>query len=377
MSKHFLESILAVVKTPPFDCVLHQIGRYLHQFLEKSASMSKLTTLGEFIIERQQDFPYATGELSGILSAIRLASKIVHREVNKAGLIDDILGAVGTENIQGEEQQKLDVFADEKFINALKARGEVCGIASEENDDFIAFEDEKCLEGKYIISMDPLDGSSNIDVNVSIGTIFSVYRRVSPTGQKAELRDFLQPGTAQVAAGYVIYGSSTMLVYTTGNGLNGFTFDPSIGVFCLSHPDMISPKEGKIYSVNEGHYNHFSKGIQAYIEYCKSSDDNKKSYSARYIGSLVADFHRNLIKGGIYLYPATQSAPSGKLRLLYECNPLAFMIEQAGGTATTGNQRIMEIVPTELHQRVPYIVGSSNMVEKAQEFLERFEEVSA
>ncbi len=333
--------------------------------------MRKLTTLGEFIIERQQDFQYASGELSRLLSAIRLAARIVSREVNKAGIVDDILGAVGTENIQGEEQQKLDVYANDQFIHALRAQEVVCGIGSEENDDFIAFENEKCNKGNYVVLMDPLDGSSNIDVNVSIGTIFSIYRRVSPVGGPAQLDDFLQPGSEQVAAGYVIYGSSTMLVFTTGNGVNGFTYDSSIGVFLLSHPNMKTPDTGKIYSVNEGNYMQFQPGVKNYVDWCRTIDPakNKTAYSGRYIGSLVADFHRNLIKGGIYMYPATTSSPTGKLRLLYELNPLAFIVEQAGGLATDGKERIMDIVPTELHQRVPYFVGSKDMVEEAGRFI--------
>lgn len=334
--------------------------------------MRKLTTLGEFIIERQQDFPYASGELSRLFSAIRLAARVVSREVNKAGITEDILGAVGTENIQGEAQQKLDVYANDQFINALKAQELVCGIGSEENDDIIAFDSEKCHQGNYVVLMDPLDGSSNIDVNVSIGTIFSIYRRVSPVGGPAQLEDFLQPGTAQVAAGYVIYGSSTMLVYTTGNGVNGFTFDPSIGAFLLSHPNMQTPLDGKIFSVNEGNYNAFEEGVRNYIDYCKSSDTTtgKNPFSARYIGSLVADVHRNLIKGGMYMYPATTSAPNGKLRLLYELNPLAFIVEQAGGKATDGHRRVMEIQPTELHQRVPYFVGSANMIDQVGQHIQ-------
>lgn len=336
--------------------------------------MSKVTTLGQFVIERQADFQYATGELSRLLSALRLAAKIVNREVNKAGLAENILGAMGTENVQGEQQQKLDVYANDQFIAALKAQGEVCGVASEENDDYIAFEGEECQNGKYVVLMDPLDGSSNIDVNVSIGTIFSIYRRVSPVGGPAQLEDFLQPGTAQVAAGYIIYGSSTMLVFTTGNGVNGFTFDPSIGVFCLSHPDMKIPQNGKIYSVNEGNRHSFTNpGVWEYIKWCQSvnQSEGKKAYTARYIGSLVADFHRNLIKGGIYMYPGVKSAPNGKLRLLYECNPMAMLIEQAGGIATDGNRRIMEIPPEELHQRVPYFVGSETMVNMVCEYLEK------
>ena len=329
----------------------------------------KSITLGEFIIENQKDFPYATGELSSILSSFRLASKIVHHEINKAGLAEHILGAVGTENIQGEEQQKLDVYANDVFINALKNRGVICGIASEEDDDFVAFEGES-QNGNYVVAMDPLDGSSNIDVNVSVGTIFSVYRRISPVGEPVVLEDFLQPGTEQVAAGYVLYGSSTMLIYTTGNGTNGFTYDSSLGVFYLSHPEMQTNKNGKIFSMNEGNYNKTSQGLRNYIDYTKEIDKTtKRPYTARYIGSLVADFHRNILKGGVYVYPSTTTSPNGKLRLLYECNPLAFVIEQAGGKATDGKNRIMELKPTELHQRVPFVVGSCNMVDTIHEFL--------
>ena len=339
--------------------------------------MSHFTTLGEFVIDRQKDFPGSSGELSRILSAIRLASKIVNQEINKAGVATHILGAAGSENIQGEQQQKLDVYADEKFINAIEARGVVCGIGSEENDDFIAFESEKCRNGKYVLLMDPLDGSSNIDVNVSIGTIFSVFERKSPVGTEAQLSDFLQIGDNQVAAGYVIYGSSTMLVFTTGNGVHGFTYDPGIGTFILSHPDMKFPEGGKIYSVNEGNYNNFELGVKQYIKYCQEIDaPTNRTYTGRYIGSLVADFHRNLIKGGIYIYPATTNAPNGKLRLLYECSPLAFLAEQAGGKASTGEGRVMEVDPTELHQRVPYFVGSKEMVEMAEEYLEKFKETA-
>ena len=337
--------------------------------------MSHFTTLGEFIIDRQKDFPGSSGELSRILSAIRLASKIVNQEINKAGVATDILGAAGSENIQGEQQQKLDVYADEKFIKAIEARGVVCGIGSEENDDYIAYESEKCQNGKYVLLMDPLDGSSNIDVNVSIGTIFSVFKRKSKIGTKAELKYFLQIGDEQVAAGYVIYGSSTMLVFTTGNGVHGFTYDPGIGNFILSHPDMKFPDNGKIYSVNEGNYNNFNQGVRRYIQYCQEIDaSTNRPYTGRYIGSLVADFHRNLIKGGIYMYPATNAAPNGKLRLLYECSPLAFLAEQAGGSASTGNGRVMEVEPTELHQRVPYFIGSKEMVEMAETFLQTHKE---
>lgn len=326
-------------------------------------------TLGEFIVEKQNDFPYASGELSRLLGSIRLAAKVVNREINKAGLVD-ILGAVGSENVQGEAQQKLDVFANDKFKEALEARGEVCGMASEEEDDFVSFNNHTSINSKYVVLIDPLDGSSNIDVNVSVGTIFSVFRRVTEPGTPVQLEDFLQKGVEQVAAGYVVYGSSTMLVYTTGKGTHGFTLDPSIGVFCLSHPNMQIPKNGKIYSINEGNYIKFPDGIKQYLKYCQQEDTaSNRPYTARYIGSLVSDLHRNILKGGIYLYPTTQSAPKGKLRLLYECNPLAFIVEQCGGKATDGQRRIMEIEPTELHQRVPFVVGSTNMVEKAESFL--------
>lgn len=322
--------------------------------------MSRITTLAEFIVERQAEFKYSTGELSRLLTAIRLASKIVNREVNKAGLVEDIIGAAGNENVQGEEQQKLDVLANELFINALRNQGECCGVASEENEDIIVYENERSRKGKYVVLMDPLDGSSNIDVNVSIGTIFSIYRRLDDNAPVTQA-DFMQPGNAQVAAGYVIYGSSTMLVYTTGHGVNGFTLDPSIGTYCLSHPNMKTPINGSIYSVNEGNYFEFSDDVRKYIDACK-----RQKLSARYIGSFVADFHRNLLKGGIYMYPATAKSPHGKLRLLYEANPLAFLVEQAGGSATDGERRILDIPPKELHQRTPLYIGSKGMVEAVQ-----------
>ncbi|MFA8437195.1 MAG: class 1 fructose-bisphosphatase [Marinifilaceae bacterium] len=332
-------------------------------------------TLNQFIIQRQSDYPQAKGELSRLLHHIGIAAKIVNREVNKAGLVD-ILGEAGNENVQGEDQQKLDVFADNHFIDALKASGECCGVASEENEDIIIFDDEMGKNGKYIFSMDPLDGSSNIDVNVSIGTIFSIYERITPRGEVAKLDDFLQEGTKQVAAGYIIYGSSTMLVYSTGNGVNGFTLDPSIGEFCLSHPNIKTPKAGKIYSINEGNYINFPLGVKKYIKYCQEKDKrSSRPYTSRYIGSLVADFHRNLLKGGIFIYPQTITNPAGKLRLIYECNPIAFIAEQAGGKATDGTQRILKIKPTELHQRVPLYTGSNNMVKKAEEFLDFFNNI--
>ena len=335
--------------------------------------MSNITTLNDFVLERQKDFPYATGELTNLLSDISVASKIVNRDVNRAGLVD-ILGAEGETNIQGEEQQKLDVIADEAFIRAFKSGGEVCGIASEENDDFVAFEDENSMKGKYVVLFDPLDGSSNIDVNVSIGTIFSIYRRISAPGTPAVLEDFLQKGADQVAAGYVLFGSSTMLVYSTGKGVNGFTLDPSIGEFCLSHPNIKSPDTGRIYSVNEGNLDRCDPGVKEYVQYCREDDASTgRPYSGRYIGSLVADFHRNLLKGGVYIYPTTNNCPEGRLRLLYECNPLAFIAEQAGGLSTDGHMRTLDIVPTELHQRCGYYVGSKDMVEKSMSCLKHKE----
>ncbi|MFN6378714.1 MAG: class 1 fructose-bisphosphatase [Flavobacteriales bacterium] len=325
-----------------------------------------IVTLSEFIMERQGDFPYASGDLSRLLSDIGIAAKIINHKVNKAGL-QDILGAVGTTNIQGETQMKLDVFADNALLNAVKWGGQVCGVGSEENEKYTAFDSEVNRKSKYVMLFDPLDGSSNIDVNVSIGTIFSIFRRNSSVGDLANINDFLQPGDQQVAAGYVIYGSSTMLVYTTGHGVNGFTLEPSIGEFCLSHENMKTPEDGKIYSINEGNLLTCSEGVQSYVGWCKQTDKKtSRPYSGRYIGSLVADFHRNLIKGGIYMYPGTTGAPNGKLRLMYEANPLAFIVEQAGGKASTGTGRILEVKPKDLHQRVPLFIGSKNMVERVE-----------
>jgi len=333
--------------------------------------MQIVKTLGQFILEKQADFPYAKGELSRLLRDIGIAAKIVNREVNKAGLAD-ILGEAGTTNVQGEGQKKLDVYANEQFISALKHGGECCIVASEENDEYIPIESEVSKDAKYIVAMDPLDGSSNIDVNVAVGTIFSIYHRKSTNG-KATIDDVLQQGTEQVAAGYVIYGSSTMLVYTTGKGVNGFTLDPSIGEFCLSHPDMKIPKDGFIYSINEGYYSHFPDGVKKYIKYCQVEDTKtNRPYTSRYIGSMVADVHRNLIKGGIFIYPVTASAPNGKLRLVYECNPMAFIIEQAGGRASNGYDRIMELEVKELHQRSAIFIGSENMVHKAEAMMSFF-----
>ena len=328
----------------------------------------KNQTLGEFIIENQASFKYTSGELTKLLNSIRLAAKVVNHEVSKAGLVD-IIGAAGDTNIQGEDQQKLDVYANEKFIQALTKRNIVCGIASEEEDDYITINSQDDNhQNKYIVLIDPLDGSSNIDVNVSVGTIFSIYRRVTPIGTPVTMEDFLQKGNQQVAAGYVVYGTSTMLVYTTGDGVNGFTLNPAIGTFYLSHPDMQFPEDGTIYSVNEGNYIHFPQGVKNYIKYCQQEEGNRP-YTSRYIGSLVSDFHRNMIKGGIYLYPKSSLNSDGKLRLLYECNPMAFIAEQANGKASDGFTRILDIEPKALHQRVPFICGSRNMVEKAEEFM--------
>lgn len=330
----------------------------------------KNQTLGEFIIENQSAFPYSSGELSRLINSIRLAAKVVNHEVNKAGLVD-ILGAVGDTNIQGEEQQKLDVYANEKFIQTLTNREIVCGIASEENDHFIAIKgNNNDNQNKYVVMIDPLDGSSNIDVNVSVGTIFAVYRRVTPVGSPVTEEDFLQAGNKQVAAGYIVYGTSTMLVYTTGHGVNGFTLNPAIGTYYLSHPNMRFPETGKIYSINEGYYAHFPQGVKDYIKYCQEENEDRP-YTSRYIGSLVSDVHRNMIKGGIYIYPSTKLSPKGKLRLLYECNPMAFIVEQAGGKASDGTQRILDIQPKTLHQRTPFFCGSKKMVEKAEGFMKR------
>lgn len=333
--------------------------------------MSGITTLGQFIIEKQADFSYAKGELSRLLRDIGIAAKIVNREVNKAGLVD-ILGDAGTTNIQGEGQKKLDVYANEQFISALTSGGECCIVATEEEDEFVPIDSPVSKNAKYIVCIDPLDGSSNIDCNVAVGTIFSIYRRKSVDGD-ATLADVLQKGTDQVAAGYIIYGSSTMLVYTTGKGVNGFTLDPSIGEFCLSHPNMKIPTDGTIYSINEGNYVHFPEGVKKYIKYAQVEDlATKRPYTSRYIGSMVADIHRNLIKGGIYIYPTTAASPNGKLRLLYECNPMAFIIEQAGGIASDGFNRILEIEPTELHQRTSIFIGSPKMVKVAEEFMVQY-----
>ena len=334
-----------------------------------------MKTLGEFIVEKQAEYPNAKGELSGILSSIRLVAKVIHRDINKAGLTNNIIGNSGVENVQGEAQMKLDLFAHNTMKQALMSREEVAGFASEEEENFIAFDTERGRNAKYVILTDPLDGSSNIDVNVAVGTIFSIYRRISPVGTPVTLEDFMQPGNRQVAAGYIVYGSSTMLIYTTGNGVNGFTYDPSLGVFCLSHENIQIPKTGKIYSINEGQYLKFPVGVKKYLKYCQEEDkETQRPYTSRYIGSLVSDFHRNMLKGGIYIYPSATNYPNGKLRLLYEGNPMAFLAEQAGGVASDGYNRILDIQPTALHQRVPLFIGSREMVKKAEQLMRDFKE---
>lgn len=330
--------------------------------------MTPKKTLGEFIIDNQNQFEYSTGELSRLLNAIRLASKAVNHEVNKAGLVD-IIGATDQINHSDETQQKLDVFANHAFKRALINRDIVCGFASEEEENFISISTTNGNNNNnYVVLVDPLDGSSNIDTNVSVGTIFSIYRRLSSNTSTVSVSDFLQKGTQQVAAGYVLYGTSTMLVYTTGHGVNGFTLNPALGTFYLSHPNLKFPKSGNIYSINEGNYVHFPDGIKKYIKYCQENIDGRP-YTSRYIGSLVSDFHRNLIKGGIYLYPPTSQHTNGKLRLLYECNPIAFLAEQAGGAASNGTKRVMEVEPKELHQRTPFYCGNIGMVQRTESFL--------
>ncbi|MFY7965913.1 MAG: class 1 fructose-bisphosphatase [Chitinophagaceae bacterium] len=330
----------------------------------------QVLTLDEFTLQQLRNFPSATGELSRLLRDIGLAAKRVNVEVNKAGLVD-ILGDYGTTNVQGEEVKKLDIFANNQLIGVLRHGISCAGIGSEEMDEIEVFDDEVSNQSKYVCLFDPLDGSSNIDVNVSIGTIFSIYKRVSPLGTPCIIEDFLQPGNKQVAAGYVIYGSSTMLVYATRRGVNGFTLDQAIGEFTLSHPDIKCPSSGKIYSVNHGNFFQYSEGVRKYINACQNKDKSSGGpYTQRYIGSMVADVHRNLIKGGIFTYPGTITKPKGKLRLLYECNPFAFIAEVAGGKATDGKQRILDIVPTELHQRTPFFVGSLDMMAELETCLE-------
>jgi fructose-1,6-bisphosphatase I len=326
--------------------------------------MQRLITIDEFISAEQQKFSKATGELSGLLRDISVAAKIVNRDLRHAGLVDNILGNTGNVNVQGEEVKKLDEFANTILIKCLKTSGECCGIASEEEDSFVSFHNEEgSIHAKYVVLFDPLDGSSNIDVLAPVGTIFSIYKRLSPIGTPCTDADFLQPGRKQVAAGYILYGSSTMMVYTTGNGVNGFTLDISIGEFCLSHPQIHTPEYANTYSINQGNYNSFTDDVKEFVNDCMDSTHHKP-FSLRYIGSMVGDFHRNLLKGGIFMYPKDKNSGKGKLRLMYECNPMAFLQEQAMGAATDGTQPILDIVPSELHQRVPIFIGSKFLVQK-------------
>ena len=330
----------------------------------------KFKTLTEFIVEKQAEYPNASGELTRLLNDIGIAAKFVNREVNRAGL-GDVMGYAGEVNVQGEDQKKLDVYANDQFLAALQSGGECCAVGSEENEEIIVFDSSRSKNGKYVVAIDPLDGSSNIESNVSLGTLFSIYLRRTVRGP-ATLEDFLQPGRNLVAAGYVLYGSSTVLVYTTGNGVNGFTLDPSVGLFILSHPDMKYPAGGNIYSVNEANYIYFPEGVKRYIQYCQQDDKaTHRPYSTRYIGSMVADFHRNMVRGGIFIYPGTTKSKKGKLRLLYECNPVAFLAEQAGGKASDGFHRILDIQPKALHERSPIFVGPVHMVENAEELMKQ------
>lgn len=329
----------------------------------------RFMTLERHIIESERKYPQATGELSAILSDLALAAKIISLEVNKAGLVE-ILGFTGDVNIHGEHVKKLDVFAHEILIRAMDHGGHLCVMASEEEEKLIHIPAHKRI-GKYVLIFDPLDGSSNIDVNVSIGTIFSIYKRKSVGDGAGRLEDCLQKGSEQVAAGYIVYGSSTILVYTTGNGVYGFTLDPSVGEFLLSHENIRIPTKGKIYSINEGNYLYWEDGLKKYIKYLQQHDkETGRPYTTRYIGSLAADFHRNLIYGGIFMYPKDDRNPNGKLRLMYECNPLALIVEQAGGKASDGHTRILDIQPKELHQRAPLFVGSLHDMRIAEEFVQ-------
>jgi fructose-1,6-bisphosphatase I len=329
--------------------------------------MERITTLDEFIIDKQKDFNYATGELSGLLRDIGVAGKIVNREVNRAGLVN-ILGLEGKTNKTGDDVQKLDMFANDKLVEYLKNSGECCGIASEEMESFIPLPGKEGKDPKYVVVVDPLDGSSNIDVNVSVGTIFGIYRRLTDPGSSVELRDFLQKGSDLIAAGYILYGTSTILMYTTGNGVNGFTLDPSLGEFCLSHPNIKMPLTGTHYSVNQGYYLQFDLDVRRYIDHC--SDTKRK---LRYIGSMVSDVHRTMFTGGIFMYPNTRKNPSGKLRLLYECNPMALIVEQAGGKAIDLNlNRILDLDIKSLHQTSPIVLGSAQVIDEIAEFVKLY-----
>ncbi len=330
--------------------------------------MNSFMTIQRHILEGEKKHPEATGELSALLSDLTLAAKVISLEVNKAGLVD-VLGFTGDENVHGEHVKKLDIFAHEMMIHALNHGGHLAVMASEEEEDIIHIP-ERHHVGKYVLLFDPLDGSSNIDANVSIGTIFSIYKRITPNGEPGTMKDCLQPGYKQVAAGYVVYGSSTIMVYTAGDGVHGFTLDPAFGEFLLSHENIQIPKTAAIYSLNEGNYKYWHKGLKKYIKYVQDADDRRgKPYASRYIGSMVADIHRNLLYGGIFIYPADKRSPNGKLRLCYECNPMAFIVEQAGGRAIDGKQRILDIKPESLHQRVPIYIGSESAVNMVEEFL--------
>jgi len=325
-------------------------------------------TIARHIIEEQSKYPGATGELSKLLHDLSLAAKVISLEVNKAGLVD-IIGFTGDNNVHGEQVKKLDILAHDMLIKAMDHGGHLCVMASEEEEDIIQIP-KKFNVGKYVLLFDPLDGSSNIDANISIGTIFSIYRRITPDGTPGTMEDCLQPGIKQVAAGYIVYGSSTMLVYTAGAGVHGFTLDPAFGEFLLSHSNIQTPKKSKIYSINEGNYLYWHPGLKKYIKYLQEEDKaTDRPYSSRYIGSMVADIHRNLLYGGIFMYPADSRNPNGKLRLQYECNPMSFIVEQAGGRATNGKKRIMEIQPEKLHQRVPIFIGSEEDVRMVEKFM--------
>jgi fructose-1,6-bisphosphatase I len=331
----------------------------------------KVLTLDEFTIKQMREYPNATGELSSLLRDIALAAKRINVEVNKAGLVD-ILGDYGTTNVQGEDVKKLDIYANNQLMGVLHHGISCAGIGSEELEDYVVFDDEISNNSKYVVMFDPLDGSANIDVNVTIGTIFGIYRRITPLGTPVTKEDFLQPGTKQIAAGYIVYGSSTMMVYATRRGVNGFTLDPQIGEFTLSHPDIKCPEDGRIYSINHGNFFKYEKGVQDYMICCqKKTKETGGPYTQRYIASMVADVHRNLIKGGIFAYPGTTDKPKGKLRLMYECNPFAFIMEIAGGRATDGKQRILDIQPTSLHERTPFYVGSINMMNELDTYLQK------
>ena len=332
----------------------------------------KFMTLARFITEQEKLHPEATGELSRLLHDLSLAAKVISLEVNKAGLAD-ILGFTGDVNIQGEDVKKLDVFAHRMLFNAMDHGGHLCVMASEEEEDIIHIP-KKFKVGKYVLLFDPLDGSSNIDANISIGTIFSIYNRVSPDGEPGTLEDCLQEGFKQVAAGYIVYGSSTILVYTAGHGVHSFTLDPSFGEFLLSQENIRIPKKGNIYSINEGNYLYWHPGLKKYIKWLQEEDiASKRPYTSRYIGSMVADIHRNMLYGGIFMYPADSRNPNGKLRLMYECNPMAFIVEEAGGRASNGKKRLLEIKPKTLHQRTPIFIGSEEDVKMVEEFMAREE----